>query len=66
MTNGNKDIKGILLGEKEKNFLYNKSISETNNNSIKMKIDKLSKLITKVGINTKNNNNLDINNYECL
>ena len=70
MIKGNKDIKNILLGEKENNFLYNKNIIESNNESIKSQIEILSKLISKVEINTKNINNnncLNIDNlFKCL
>ena len=62
MIKGNKDIKNILLEEKEKNFLYNKNIIESNNESIKIQIEKLSKLISKVEINTKTNNILNFDN----
>ena len=70
MIKGKKDINNILLGQKEYNFLYNKNIIETKNDSIKIQIEKLSKLISKVEINTKNSN-LDLNNlfmniYEIL
>ena len=78
-NNNNCGIQHILIGEKENNFLINKNLLEDkgdnndNSDSIKIQIEKLSKLPSKVEIRNENNNfnNFDINNifmnvYEVL
>ena len=54
------DITESLLGEKNYNFLVNKHLIENNNDNIKIQIENLSRLMSKVEIIKNKCNNLDI------
>ena len=64
------DIQKILIGEKDYNFLFNRNLIEDKNNNIKLQIEKLKTIVSKVEIRNLNinneNNNLFMNVYEVL
>ena len=60
--NGNTDIQKILMGEKDYKFLFNKHLNENIMNNIKVQIEYLSKLFSKVEIRITKNNNFEIDN----
>ena len=69
-SNNNANFENITIGENDNNFLFNKNIIEDKSGKIKIQIEKLSKLVSKVEIRKQNNNydidNLFMNVFEVL